>query len=112
MFFFNSSSGTGTVTFVLPAGSMIVCEKAGLVKANYRPAREANGLRLDNGSMSIGMELTETVSTFCHVRLIPAARTATSIAGTLAADWRCACPLSSASATELSLDCIRSDGQR
>jgi hypothetical protein len=38
MFRFTSSSGTGTVTLVLPAGGLRVCELAGLVEANCRLA--------------------------------------------------------------------------
>jgi hypothetical protein len=66
---------TGTVVFVLPAGSLGVCELAGVVKANRRPSCCSNGLRLKSNSTSIGMELTVTVSTFSQLRLTPAAVT-------------------------------------
>jgi hypothetical protein len=90
MFRLVSSSGTGTVTFVLPAGSFIVCKLAGLVKANCRPACWANGLRVNKNPTSIGMELTVAFSTPGYVRWMPAALTTTPIAGTLAVRRTCA----------------------
>jgi hypothetical protein len=97
--FFSSSSGTGTVTFVLPAGSLSVCELAGLVNANCRPACWAKGLRPNNSSAFVGMVLIITVTTFCQLTFTPAALTDTSIAGSVAASWPCALFLTSALAS-------------
>ena len=67
------------------------------MKANGRPACWANGLRLNSSSTSVRMELTVAVSTFCHIKLMPAAVTATTIAGSVAASWPCGRLLSIAS---------------